>query len=631
MDIIDVMLARAMTPQGQTETYVSMAEAAAAKAAKAETDAQAAIDVVTNAAEDITAAQEAAADLLASAQEALETAQEAQINTLDTEDVDDEIKKMTVNTNVVSGTTANTIQVITTYPDNTLNTQNVTKLYKDTGANEDGTMTQKAITSMLSTKADASTAATKTYVDQKIASIPSGSGANVNLGPANEGHIVIVDENGHVSAGRTTEEQLIQALIEAGIYAGDADEVGLDIDYQNKTFTRTQKAINLSMGSDFDKFFMYGGRTRCNVSDNGTITAFYGESGYAEDGSNGQVMIYQPKFYYKRTPLKLNNSIVRREIITLSGAKKEGFKVHPLFDAGEGEEYSYVLLSAYEGSIENNIMKSIAGVQPTTNMGIVNAESYATARGTGWHIMNMAAVSANQMLEIVEFGQMNGQEALEPGITNLSYTANVNCSALTGSTASLGNATGHASETISNNNGTDITNTTVGKRAISYRGMENPWGNLWNMIGGLNLKGDGYSQGGAPYICTNFTYTPSLISNNYQYIGFNLPSTYGWVSGLGYGNENYDWVLLPAECANANSLLPIGDNLWTVGNVSENKVVAVGGTYGFGDADGPFYYACDSSADSTIKHNYGARLMFIPTKNAIYEQNISKWTTYIGG
>ena len=97
MDIIDIMLARAMTPQGQTETYVSMAQAAAAKAAKAETDAQAAIDVVTNAAEDITAAQEAAADLLASAQEALETAQEAQINTLDTEDVDDEIKKMTVN------------------------------------------------------------------------------------------------------------------------------------------------------------------------------------------------------------------------------------------------------------------------------------------------------------------------------------------------------------------------------------------------------------------------------------------------------------------------------------------------------------------------------------------------------
>ena len=139
MDIIDVMLARAMTPQGQTETYVSMAQAAAAKAAKAETDAQAAIDVVTGAAEEIASAQEAAADLLASAQEALETAQEAQINTLDTEDVDDEINKLDVSVNLVNGTNVNKYQVITTYPDNTLHTEDATKMYKATGNNEDVT------------------------------------------------------------------------------------------------------------------------------------------------------------------------------------------------------------------------------------------------------------------------------------------------------------------------------------------------------------------------------------------------------------------------------------------------------------------------------------------------------------
>lgn len=162
--------------------------------------------------------------------------------------------------------------------------------------------------------------------------------------------------------------------------------------------------------------------------------------------------------------------------------------------------------------------------------------------------------------------------------------------------------------------------------------MENPWGNVWNMIGGINIKGDGYSQGGAPYICNDFNYTPSLINSNYEYIGFNLPSTYGWINGMGYGEEKYDWVYLPAECASgANSLLPIGDNLWTVGNVSENKIIAVGGTYGFGEADGPFYYACDSSANNSNKHNYSARLMFIPTKNTIYENNILKWTNVMGG
>jgi hypothetical protein len=36
MDILDVMLARAMTPQGKTEAYVAKANTAAAKAEKAE-------------------------------------------------------------------------------------------------------------------------------------------------------------------------------------------------------------------------------------------------------------------------------------------------------------------------------------------------------------------------------------------------------------------------------------------------------------------------------------------------------------------------------------------------------------------------------------------------------------------
>jgi hypothetical protein len=32
---------------------------------------------------------------------------------------------------------------------------------------------------------------------------------------------------------------------------------------------------------------MYGGRMRCNVADDGTINAFYGDPTYADDGSNG--------------------------------------------------------------------------------------------------------------------------------------------------------------------------------------------------------------------------------------------------------------------------------------------------------------------------------------------------------
>lgn len=619
MDIIDIMLARAMTPQGKTDTYVAKANKAAAKAEKAEQDAAAAIQTVETAADEIATAREEAASLLEEAQAVLETAQEAQIN--------------------------------------------MPEVYTTTGQNTDGYMTQKAVTDAIATKADssvlnnyvttvtmdtalaskadASTAATKTYVDQKIAAIPQGGstiihdGGISNLGSENSGKIVIVGDDGNIMAGDIAETELIESLLRAGLYRA-RDAVGLDIDYQGKTYIRTQDAVNFTMGTDFNNYIMYGGRTRCNVADDGTITAFYGDNNYADDGSNGQVMVYQPKFYYQRTPLRTEQltkgQVIRSESLILSSKKQSGFKLHPIFNDGNGGELEYVLFSAYDGTLQDEKLASVAGLQPATNMTIEQAEAYATARGNGWHIINMAAESANQMLQIVEYGTMNGQTALEAGISNLTdITVNTNCSAITGSTAALGNTTGHAAATSHYNNGELIENTTAGKRAISYRGLENPWGNLWNFVGGINIKGDGNSDGGAPYICTDFNYTPNTIGDNYEYIGFNLPNIYGWISAMGYGNAKYDWVFMPVECATiANSLVPVGDNLWTVSHVNTNKIVVIGGAYTFQDNNGLFYYGCDSNANMRAT-NYGTRLMYIPTKNNTYNSNIEKWSAKIGG
>ena len=408
MDIIDIMLAKAMTPQGQTDTYVAKANKAAAKAEKAEQDAQAAIDTVTAASETIAAAQEEAANLLEAAQEALETAQEAQINTIDMQDVDDEIKKFHVS---YSRVTNNATEFYTNlhyeYPDKTGGViPSIVALQKRTGTSEVAGMTQKAITDALNLKADSSALAgkaDKTYVDQKIAAIPSGGGggsANINLNSDNAGHIVVIDDEGRLAAGDITEAELIETMLRMGTYIAKS-ALGLEVDYTNKIFTRTQNAINLSTGSDFDAYPMYGGRMRCNVADDGTINAFYGDPNYTEDGSNGQVMVYQPKFYYQRIPLVLEDmtygKVIRKESLIISYEQQVGFKVAPIFESPEGE-LDYVLFSAYEGSVINNQLASIANVKPSANINIVNAEAYAANRGAGWHITNIAAEATNQML-----------------------------------------------------------------------------------------------------------------------------------------------------------------------------------------------------------------------------------------
>jgi len=101
---------------------------------------------------------------------------------------------------------------------------------------------------------------------------------------------------------------------------------------------------------------------------------------------------------------------------------------------------------------------------------------------------------------------------------------------------------------------------------------------------------------------------------------------------MGLGEDKYDWIYLPIQCSNsANSLLPVGDGLWTVANLNNTMILVHGGSYGFKEECGPFYYGADRRLDATARTNYGARLIFIPTKNAIYNANISKWNNLRGG
>ena len=339
-------------------------------------------------------------------------------------------------------------------------------------------------------------------------------------------------------------------------------------------------------------------------------------------------MIYQPKFYYKRI-IRIadeiaKGKIVRYETLIISATEQPGFKLAPIFNG----DLDYVLLPAYDAGLVENKLVSIAGVKPINNITRDQAEAYANARGTGWHIMTLAADSANQMLEMVEFGTMNGQAAIEEGIT---YTPNGHNGVglfITGSTASLGNGTGHATTTVMDVNGTQSNQTEDGKRAIAYRGMENPWGHLWSMLGGVNVSGNTTKAAGDILVCKDYNYS----GNNYGDVGFNLPNQYGWVNAMGYGNEEFDWVYMPAECSSsANSYAPVGDYLWTIANLNGTTVLATGGSFGYKEECGPFYYAADRSMQDSARNNYGAKLLFVPTKNEIYTANIAKWNTYMGG
>lgn len=457
------------------------------------------------------------------------------------------------------------------------------------------------------------------------------NGTSANLGK-------VVGADGKDGADLSNEVEDIKAYIG---YTDD-DIVGLCVDFENKTFKRLAGAVNLSQGEDFDKFQMYGGRRRCNVSDDGTITAYYGDENYAEDGSNGQVMVYQPAFYYKVVPLKLEKNTgsgigyhLRKANYYVSSKPKTGFKLHPAFYDANGNAINYILFSADEGSMydvsakayvndnvdsiayeDGDLLCSVAGKKPISGLrqGLGTRsvlESMANNRGSGWHLETIKATSANQLLMMVEIGMMNSQTGIGQGVVSISVNSSYNCSSLTGSTADLGNGTGQAVETVNEIGGVETAYTTAGKVSVSYRGVENPWGNLWKHIQGINIWGDGSMGGGQPYVADDFNFSESKNTDNYKPVGFTLPNANGYIKSMGYGSETYDWLLMPSEIG-GTSASPVGDYSYTASNLNGYRIARLGGSGISGAAAGSFIWDGTYGA-TTNTQNTGGRLLYIPT------------------
>lgn len=451
-------------------------------------------------------------------------------------------------------------------------------------------------------------------------------------------------------------QEILSGVADIRAYLGiTADDiVGIQVDYKNKTFKRLAGAANLLNGSDFDKFTMFGGRKRCNVADDGSIVAWYGDADYKEDGSMGQVMVYQPKFYYLVCPVEydpIDTGIgyhLRKANYYVSEKPRAGFRLHPAFYDASGNEIDYFLTSAYEGSIydasasayllnNEQVMNtgedkfsSIAGARPASgssqNLTRLNIEAMAQNRGTNWHGDLIKQVSAEQMLMIIEMGMMNLQTAIAQGVVSLPWTTGSDTTssytAATGSTASLGNGTGRAEKTTTYEGGVAKEYTVDGKTSVCWRGKENFWGNIWKFVYGINF----YCTVDKPfegYVCTDLNFAESKNSGNYENIGFTLPSVNGYVSAMGYSTK-YDWLFLPSEVT-GNSSLPVGDYYYQNNTWNGYRIARLGGGWRDGGAAGGFCWNLDDGVGYRVRV-IGGRLVYIPTRDsATYTAAIEAW------
>ena len=310
------------------------------------------------------------------------------------------------------------------------------------------------------------------------------------------------------------------------LFFGDPPIVTLGVEWNQNTdsLTRLDDSVGLTAGSDFNDFNPYKLR-RCMVNDDLSInyyidpdnpnligevvnTGSYTTGGTANyTGSHGQVMVEIPKFWWKT-----DEPTTGQYQWIISEAAQTGYEVHPAFITN-GVTKDYIYMGAFEASDETNTpsggtgtLRSVSGVAPLNQRNVGNFRNQAQARGTGWQIQTYWGTHALQLLYLIEYADFDTQTTIGRGVVDVGFGSTDGID--TGDTISLGNASGMAS-------GTD------GFSAISYRGVENFWGNLETFVDGIALNN------GFAYVA-NENFASDTISGDYTLVGELFTDTGGY-------------------------------------------------------------------------------------------------------
>lgn len=174
------------------------------------------------------------------------------------------------------------------------------------------------------------------------------------------------------------------------------------------------EAMAHTWANDFDSIYPWGAIRRCNITANGAVV-YDGESGFATDGSNGDVFVEIPKFYSFREVVN------DKERVCISGTKHAGFEVEPCFTDASGNEIDYIYVAAYETSNNNESVTTTdptAPVFPTTQKTLAEFRTAAAAKDMT--IFDFATWQALEKLFLIEYADKDASHYFN-GIGDIPY------------------------------------------------------------------------------------------------------------------------------------------------------------------------------------------------------------------
>ena len=290
--------------------------------------------------------------------------------------------------------------------------------------------------------------------------------------------------------------------------------------------------------------------------------------------ATGDVMVKIPKFWYKR--YRDANNI---EYIKIADKAADGFALHPAF-LRAGVTYDNIYVAAYK-TTASHFSKS--GLAPLVSITRAAYRTGARAKGTGWGIIDLAAVSAIEMLILVEFANNNVQSVIGEGFSNGSAAK------ATGTCDSVPGLTGRPAGTA---NAVDVV----------WRGIEGFWGNVWEWTDGLNINNGIYYVANDPSVYEDNTAT------GYDALDFQAGTAWSssYITAMGL-DADAPWAMMPSAAGSGSATTYYPDGAWSA---TGWRVFKRGGSWAYGSLAGLFAASLDSASSGTGTHA-GSRLLYL--------------------
>jgi hypothetical protein len=366
---------------------------------------------------------------------------------------------------------------------------------------------------------------------------------------------------------------------------------------------------------------IHTGMRRCVMKANGEISYYLdasdsttkaGGGAATLTGADGYVMVEIPKFYYKHQ--RIGDTIT----IAIADAPIDGFALHPAF-LKDNREVEYRYISAYDAcyldatdstyksglnldDMTSNIdvnadkLASVSGVYPLVGVTRDECRKLAANNGPGWRVVDFWLTSAVQMLFFVEHGSFYSQNITGAGNTNGGYI---------GSSSNQSDSP-HTIAGASNSLGNGSTNTTTGAGVnakpgtsfMSYRGIENFYGNCWNWVDGVNI---GINENYTVYVSNITDDFNDDVDTNYVYVA-NCATGNGFVQNI----ANVPGTFIPVDTTGASSSTFLTDQFFIN---TGNRVARFGGNADVGADAGAFCWRW-SGASAVASRAFGARVAY---------------------